>query len=150
MTKFFVEVRTGLRRTAGKYVKVIVVESNVGEDDEWSNDSAVFTGSDVASRQWREQWGRGCKGGLEDVDILQDEDETSILCSAVAFDQDSEKEKIAATINNSDTREVTHRDASSPLITEDGVDDLISEDGGINLMKMFNVYTVVMGDWNLK
>ena len=36
---------------AGKYVKVIVVESNVGEDDEWSNDSAVFTGSDVASRQ---------------------------------------------------------------------------------------------------
>ena len=111
VTKFFVEVRTRPRRTAGKYVKVIVVESNVGEDDEWSNDSAVFTGSDVASRQWREQWGRGCKGGLEDVDILQDEDETSILCSAVAFDQDSEKEKIAATINNSDTREVTHRDA---------------------------------------
>ena len=31
-------------------------------------------------------------------------------------------------------------------IIEDGVDDLISEDGGINLMKMFNVYTVVMGD----
>ena len=51
MTKFFVEVRTRPRRTAGKYVKVIVVESNVGEDDEWSNDSAVFTGSDVASRQ---------------------------------------------------------------------------------------------------
>ena len=40
------------------------------------------------------------EGGLEDLDILQDEDETSILCSAVAFDQDSEKEKIAATINN--------------------------------------------------
>ena len=108
--------------------------------------------------------GGGGKGDLEDVDILQDEDETSILCSAVAFDQDSEKEKIAATINNSDTREVTHRDASSPseamlvveditfedIITEDGVDDLISEDGGINLMKMFNVYIVVMGDWNLK
>ena len=90
--------------------------------------------------------GGGGKGDLEDVHILQDEDETSILCSAVAFDQDSEKEKIAATINNSDTREVTHRDASSPLITEDGVDDLISEDGGINLMKMFNVYIVVMGD----
>ena len=90
--------------------------------------------------------GKGGKGGLEDVDILKDEDETSILCSAVAFDQDSGKEKIAATINNSDTREVTHRDASSPLITEDGVDDLISEDGGINLMKMFNVYIVVMGD----
>ena len=51
VTKFFVEVRTRPRRTAGKYVKVIVVESNVGEDDEWSNDSAVFTGSDVASRQ---------------------------------------------------------------------------------------------------
>ena len=36
------------------------------------------------------------------------------------------------------------------IITEDGVDDLISEDGGLNLMKMFNVYIVVMGDGNLK
>ena len=78
VTKFFVEVRTRPRRTAGKYVKVIVVESNVGEDDEWSNDSAVFTGSDVANDARSE--GGGGKGDLEDVDILQDEDETSILC----------------------------------------------------------------------
>ena len=59
---------------------------------------------------------------------------------------------------------MTHRDASSPseampvvediifedIITEDRVDDLISEDGGINLMKMFNVNIVVMGDGNIK
>ena len=65
-------------------------------------------------------------------------------------------EQIAATIDNSDATS----DPSSPseampvvediifedIITEDGVDDLISEDGGINLMKMFNVYIVVMGD----
>ena len=63
----------------------VIVESNVGEDDEWSNDSAVFTGSDVASEASSE--GGGGKGGLEDLDILQDEDEASILCSAVAFDK---------------------------------------------------------------
>ena len=63
----------------------VIVESNVGEDDDWSNDSAVFTGSDVASEASSE--GGGGKGGLEDLDILQNEDEASILCRAVAFDK---------------------------------------------------------------
>ena len=45
----------------------------------------MFTGSDAASDAGSE--GVGGKGGLEDLDILLDEDETSILCRAVAFDK---------------------------------------------------------------
>ena len=58
----------------------VIVESNVGDDDDWSNDSAVFTGSDVASEASSE--GGGGKGGLEDLDILLDEDETRPAFSA--------------------------------------------------------------------
>ena len=61
---------------------MIVVESNIMSLGE---DSAVFTGSDAASDAGSE--GGGGKGGLEDLDILLDEDETSILCRAVAFDK---------------------------------------------------------------
>ena len=122
----------------------VIVESNVGEDDEWSNDSAVFTGSDVASEASSE--GGGGKSGLEELDILQEEDEASILCSAVAFDKiqrnQRNSEKIAATIDNSDSSDPSSPSEAMPvveditfedIITEDGVDDLISEDGGINL-----------------
>ena len=61
---------------------MIVVESNVCHV---GDDSAVFAGSDVASDTGSE--GGGGKGGLEDLDILQDEDEASILCRAVTFDK---------------------------------------------------------------
>ena len=77
----------------GEYVKVIVVKVMSGRTMSGATTlrcSRART-SPVANDASSE--GGGGKGDLEDVDILQDEDKTSILCSAVASDQDSEKFK---------------------------------------------------------